>query len=168
MSPVIFLMIMTAFSEILEATWTNANIPKPQFHRGDMTNIQAGAKLTGHNIKRDYRNSSSFNTYHILYLDDGSFIFQSREDLVNGLEIINNIFETMGLEMHVGKGETKSKTEAMYFPTSAFFKQHTPAPIMNSTEPTVIMHNPADDTHDREGNNIDHTTYSKLSQKQRD
>ena len=55
LSLVIFLMIMTAFSEILDGTWTNANIPKPQFHRGDTTNIQAGAKLTGHNIKRDHR-----------------------------------------------------------------------------------------------------------------
>ena len=169
LSPVIFLMIMTAFSEILDATWTtNANIPKPQFHRGDMSNIQAGAKLTGHNIKRAYRNSSTFNTYHILYLDDGSFIFQSRNDLINGLEIINNIFETMGLEMHVGKGETKSKTEAMYFPTSSFFKQPTSDPIMDTTEPNLIMPNPANDTQDREGTNISHTTYSRLTQKQRE
>ena len=164
LSPVIFLMIMTAFSEILDMTWTSSNIPKPKFHRYDMSNTK-GAKLTGHNITRDFRNSSAFNTYHILYLDDGSFLFQSRTDLVNGLDIINNIFNSMGLEMHVGKGDTKSKTEAMYFPTSSFFKKAIPATITHTTESDTTMANPADDTHDH---TTGHTTYSKLTQQQRE
>ena len=164
LSPVIFLMIMTAFSEILDTTWTSSNIPKPQFHRHDMSNTK-GAKLTGHNIMRDFHNSSTFNTYHILYLDDGSFLFQSRTDLVNGLEIINNIFNSMGLEMHVGRGDTKSKTEAMYFPTSSFFKKPMPATITHTTEADTTMANPADDTQDHAAG---YTTYSKLTQKQRE
>ena len=162
LSPVIFLMIMTAFSEILDATWTSSNITKPQFHRGDMTNTQSKSnKLTGHNINRDAPHSSTFNTFHI----NGSFIFQSCADLINGLEIINTIFNAMGLEMHVGKGETKSKTEAMYFPTNAFFKQPAPITITNSNDdPNFLMTNPADDTHEHDGKK----TYSKLTQKQRE
>jgi hypothetical protein len=31
---IIFILIMAAFSEILEAKWTNANITKAKFHRG--------------------------------------------------------------------------------------------------------------------------------------
>ena len=52
--------------------------------------------------------------------------------------------------------------------TSQQALQPTPAPIMNATEPNVIMPNPANDTHDHEGNNIGQATYSKLSQKQRE
>jgi hypothetical protein len=155
-------MIMTAFSEILDATWTTSNIPKPQFHRGNMTNAESKSKLTGHNIKRNKLHSTTFNTFHILYIDDGSFIFQSRTDLINGLEIINNIFKAMGLEMHVGKGETKSKTEAMYFPTNAFFKQPALTTITESDDSNLLITNPAEDMHEHDGTK----TYSKLTQNQ--
>ncbi|KAL7426046.1 hypothetical protein ACHAXH_000620, partial [Discostella pseudostelligera] len=169
LSPVIFLLIMTAFSETLDANWTDANIPKPKFHRGNMSNTALlGAKLT-HAIKKAARNSIAFDVFHILYLDDGSFLFATRDDMIKGLEIINNTFKQLGLEMHVGSNGKKSKTEAMYFPVGSFFNQPT-----NLLPPTAAAYfNPADDTLDEENNRISRTssnrkqTFSRMTQKQR-
>jgi hypothetical protein len=71
----------------------------------------------------------------------------------------------MGLEMHVGRGETKSKTEAMYFPTNAFFKQPAPTTITDSPDSSNLSTiNPAEDTSEHYGAK----TYSKLTQNQRE
>lgn len=114
LSPVIFLLIMTAFSETLETNWTAAGIPKTQFHRANLSNTALlGAQLTGHSTKGALRSSPSFDVFHILYLDDGSFLFATRDDMIRGLDIINNTFTQLGLEMHVGSNDKKSKTEAM-------------------------------------------------------
>ncbi len=47
LSLVIFLLIMAAFSEILEAKWMQSNISKAKFHRGDLSdNALLNAQLT--------------------------------------------------------------------------------------------------------------------------
>ncbi|KAL7426668.1 hypothetical protein ACHAXH_000417 [Discostella pseudostelligera] len=52
LSPVIFLLIMAAFSETLEANLTTANIPKTRFHRANLSNVSLmKAQLTGNSIK---------------------------------------------------------------------------------------------------------------------
>ncbi len=104
--------------------------------------------------------SISVDTFHIICLDDGSFIF-----LIHSLEIINKTFKDMGLEMHVERDINKSRTEAI-LPTSCFFNQPTMT-ITNSNTASTIVFNPVDDTRDEEGQsiNIKHT-YSKLSLQQ--
>ena len=57
-----------------------------------------------------------------MFLDDSAFVFESRNDLIKGLSIIKYVFGCFGLEMHLGKGEVKSKTECIYFPKPSFFK----------------------------------------------
>ena len=52
----------------------------------------------------------------VLYLDDGAFIFDSRNDLIKGVNIINLLFKKIGMEMYVGKNEKASKTEYIWFP----------------------------------------------------
>ena len=59
----------------------------------------------------------AFNLIQILYIDDGAFVFQSRQELTRGLELIREAFKNFGLEMHIGRGEIESKTECVYFPT---------------------------------------------------
>ena len=41
----------------------------------------------------------------ILYLDDGAFIFESRKDLIKGVNLINSLFQKIGMEMHIGREE---------------------------------------------------------------
>jgi hypothetical protein len=62
-----------------------------------------------------------------LYVDDGTFIFASRADMTQGLALINHHFSCIGLEMHIGRGETPSKTECIFFPNPGFFDLHMPA-----------------------------------------
>jgi len=56
-----------------------------------------------------------------LFVDDGAFPFDSREEMLSSLPIIKETFAKLGLLMHVGTVDsngkpTKSKMEAMYFP----------------------------------------------------
>ena len=159
LSPVIFLFLMSAFAETLEAEWDLAGLPKASFNRVSDTDLVNG-QLTGHD-----RNSLStgdiFQVIQILYVDDGAFVFESREDAKLGLEVIHKSFKRLGLELHLGHGETKSKTEAMFIPGPAFFRDAeanslpacpTNNPPNNLTNtPTT---NPADDTVDDDGQNV--------------
>ena len=113
----------------------------------------------------------------MLYLDDGSFPFNTRDDMITGCEIINETFSELGLEMHTGHGEKKSKTELMYFPTASFFNKtaYPTLPITTTPTPTAInAPNPSDDTTDANGNQLSRTsskrklTFSTMTQKQRE
>ena len=169
LSPVIFLLIMAAFSETLEANLTAANIPKTRFHRANLSNISLmNSKLTGHSIKQETPRSLITDVFNILYLDDGSFLFAARSDMIKGLEIINNTFEQLGLEMHVGSNGKKSKTEAMYFPTGSFFNhQNEAAPALSSSS----TFNPAEDINEENypitATSSRKQTFSRMTQKQR-
>ena len=89
---------------------------------------------------------------------------------IKGLEIINNTFTQLGLEMHIGSDRKKSKTEAMYFPTGSFFNRPTESMPALSFIPTF---NPADDTVNEENYPAVTTasnrkqTFSRMTQKQR-
>ena len=57
-----------------------------------------------------------FKIMQILYLNNGAFIFESRVDLIKGVNLINSLFKNIGLEMHIGRDEKASKTECIMFP----------------------------------------------------
>jgi hypothetical protein len=63
-----------------------------------------------------------------LYVKNGAFIFASRADMTLGLTLIIRHFGRLGLVMHIGRGETPSKTECVFSPPPGFFDLHTPAP----------------------------------------
>ena len=65
------------------------------------------------NKKRD---AHDFEFDTTLYADDGTFLFDSRNDLINGANSIFSVFERFGMKCHVGKAGKHSKTEAMFFP----------------------------------------------------
>jgi hypothetical protein len=63
-----------------------------------------------------------------LYVDDGAFSsFASRADMTQGLALVYHHFGCLGLEMHIGRGETPSKTECIFSPPPGFFDSHMPA-----------------------------------------
>ena len=169
-SSVIFLFLMSAFAETLEKEWASSNISQARFK--NITNMQEG-QLTGH-TKESMRRGINFVIHQILYIDDGAFFFETREDAENGLEMIHRIFALFGLEMHIGRGEQLSKTEIMYVPKSSFYcSSKLPQAL---TPPRTQTATPADDTTDDNEDRITDQpeiaikkrTFSNMSQKERE
>jgi hypothetical protein len=111
-SSVILLFLMSAFAETLEKEWASSNVSQAEFK--NTTNMRDG-QLTGH-TKESMQRGINFIIHQILYINDGAFFFQTREDAENGLEMIHRVFALFRLEMHIGRGEQLSKTEMMYVP----------------------------------------------------
>ena len=171
LSPVIFLFLMSAFAETLEAEWELAGLPKATFHKVEDSDLVNG-QLTGHD-RHSLGLGDIFRVIQILYVDDGAFVFESREDMALGVEVIHKAFIRLGLELHLGHGDTKSKTEGMYIPRATFFHEAdantlptpaaTPAiPFEPTNQPT---NNPASDTIDDDGNQIAPSSRSKKNKK---
>ena len=88
---------------------TNNN--KPEFHY--FPNDKGC--LTGQRTKSA---GTFFNILGLLFINNGAFLFQSQGEMEKAAQIIHDHFKKFGLQMHVVSKETKSKTEAMYFPSS--------------------------------------------------
>ena len=50
----------------------------------------------------------------MLYVDDGTFVFESRTDIEKGITLLSDHFARFGLEMHIGMGRKPSKTEYIF------------------------------------------------------
>eukprot|EP00978_Attheya_sp_CCMP212_P036046 scaffold160870_cov73-Attheya_sp.AAC.2 len=59
---------------------------------------------------------TKFDLFCFLYVDDGAMLFNNREDLIQGTNLLLSHFTCFGLQMHIVEGDKKSKTECMYFP----------------------------------------------------
>ena len=102
--PVLFLFIMQAAMETMQ--WP---VPKPQFR------TRADGVTSGERSARK-RGATSFELWASLYADDCAILFETRADLITGTSYLFNHLRKFGLQMHVGTGDTASKTEAMFFP----------------------------------------------------
>jgi hypothetical protein len=54
----------------------------------------------------------------VFFVDDSVFIADSREDLETLTPILVQHFQCLGMQTHISSNNTRSKTEAMYFPNS--------------------------------------------------
>jgi exonuclease III len=104
--PVLFLFIMQAAMETFE--WPEGMI-KPEYR------TREDGKTMGECSSRK-RGASSFHFWASLFADDCALIFETREDLIAGTDAIYAHLRKFGLNMHVGRGDMASKTEAMFFP----------------------------------------------------
>jgi hypothetical protein len=111
-SSVIFLFLMSAFAETLEKEWKQSGLPEATFK--NVTNASKG-QLTGH-LKSSAKRALELIIHQILYIDDRAFFFETREDAMLGLNLINKVFAKLGIEMHIGRGNNQSKTKVMYVP----------------------------------------------------
>jgi hypothetical protein len=76
---------------------------------------------------------TAYKILQCLYVDDGAFPFGTREDLKKGMELVYHHFGRFGLEMHIGRGTSQSKTECVFFPPPQFLQhlqQHVAAATM--------------------------------------
>ncbi len=75
-----------------------------------------GGKLRGHKPK-DYllQLLTTIDTLQCqcLYVHNGAFIFTLHADLTKGLDLIHKHFAPFGLEMHIGREGSPSKTECV-------------------------------------------------------
>ncbi len=151
MAPVLFLLLMSAFAETLEAEWKNAGIGVCTLQSFVGQKLATGeGKLQGH-LPKEYlaRTLTAVKILQCLYVDDGAFIFASRVNMMQGLTLVYQHFGRLGLEMNIGRGETPSITECVFFPPLAFLT-HTCLPcltlkaIMRSTmhSDMMKMHSP--------------------------
>eukprot|EP00978_Attheya_sp_CCMP212_P009953 scaffold23798_cov44-Attheya_sp.AAC.1 len=71
---------------------------------------------------------AEFDLFYFLYVDDGAMLFDTREHLAEGTQLLFSHFARFGLEMHIGIGDKKSKTECVHFPAA---NQQQPANLEN-------------------------------------
>ena len=76
--------------------------------RQHMHSPRTVGKLTGHN-KKSFEQGTLLALFYVLYVDDGEFTFEDRDQLTRGLNLIYQHFTRFGLEMHVGKVKKASK-----------------------------------------------------------
>ena len=62
------------------------------------------------------RDATPFELWASLFAGDFALLFNSRDDLTTGSNDIFAHLRKFGLQMHIGRGATASKTEAMCFP----------------------------------------------------
>jgi len=120
MAPVLFLFLMTAFAQTLELEWKTVGIPILSIMTASDEHLADG-KICSHTPKMS--KSKKLITYEILqclYVDDGAFPFGTREDMQRGMELIHHHFMRFGLEMHIGRGTSESKTECVFSPLHIF------------------------------------------------
>jgi len=159
MAPVLFLFLMSAFAETLEVAWKEAGIDVCTVRSVTGARLTAGnGKVRGHSPKEYLAcDLTAVEIFQCLYVDNGAFIFSSRDSLIQGIELIHHHFARLGLEMHIGRGTTPSKTECVFFPPPRFFSSMLPPALLQET-------NKIDDTLNHDINNA--LTESKQQQEE--
>jgi hypothetical protein len=115
MAPVLFIFTMLAFTDILEKNWTTKWNLKP-------VNFNHFARCKGRLLSQSTKSMGElFELIFLLYVDDGTFVFDSRDELERGAQAIYDTFKSLGLTMHIGTQGNKSKSEAMYISPSLKF-----------------------------------------------
>ena len=79
-------------------------------------------KLTGHK-KNNLEQGTLLDLFCVLYVNDGAFTFEDRDQLRRGPNLIYQHFAKFGLDMHIGKGKKASKTECVFFPPPGFLRR---------------------------------------------
>ncbi len=90
MAPVLFLFLMSAFAEMLEAEWKNAGIRVCTVRSFVGQKLAPGeGKLQGHHPKEYLaRMLTAVKILQCLYVNDGTFIFTSCANMMQGLALI--------------------------------------------------------------------------------
>ena len=112
LAPVLFLFVVQAAIETMHSNWSTMSIQTPdlKFFPSESEGLLS---------TRSTKKGSPLHHNTTLYADDSAFIFLSKADLITGTIFVQNTFAQFGLEVHLGCTNTpnsKSKTEAMYFP----------------------------------------------------
>ncbi|KAL7431046.1 hypothetical protein ACHAXH_001423, partial [Discostella pseudostelligera] len=152
LSPVIFLFVMTAFSEILNKKLILAGIPRVEATHTPLSELSNG-QLTGQTNPTRKQGSTTYIT---------QTPFHTKKDAIQGTILVKETFSSLGLEMHCGSNDNKkSKTKILWIPPPSFYSTTTnQANQINQTNytPDITQHsllptettstNPSLDTND--------------------
>ena len=122
MAPVLFLFLMTAFAETLEIVWKQQEIPVISVMTATGDNMTDWRICSHTPTMFKSKNLTANEILQCLYVDDGAFPFDTRDDLQKGMNLIYHHFGRFGMEMHIGRGTSISKTECIFFPPPQFFQ----------------------------------------------
>ena len=138
MAPVLFLFLMTAFAETVEIVRKEQGIEVVTARSVTEEDFEEGKRAVKSHTPRQYmsRSLTSFKIFQCLYVDDVAFIFHTRGDMVKCLDLVYKHFARLGLDMHIGRGTTASKTECVFFPVH-FYSMILSAKTTLSWEKTV-------------------------------
>jgi hypothetical protein len=114
MSPVLFLFVIQAFLDTLQLKSQPVEYAYFPENKNGNSKTCKGRLLSQDTTAKGtpFFFSSSF------YVDDSFFIFQTRQELQQAIIDLDKHFARFGLIMHLGSENTKSKSEAMFFPSS--------------------------------------------------
>jgi len=119
MVPILLLYIMQAAIETLKSKLTCNNLDFRYFPTQKNAAKQLYSRLGPQpNPKSSKKSECAFQIDNLLYVDDGSFLLETLDELKETTQIIHDHFYKFGLQMHIGKRNLKLKTEAMFFPSS--------------------------------------------------
>ncbi len=115
MARILFLFLMQAVTESIEKEWRKENraLPSLRHKRIDKDLIQG--QLVGQK-DCDKTLGEIVEILCLLFVDDGVFTFNSREELAKYTPFLYRAFSRFGLIMHVGTEDSKSKSEALCIP----------------------------------------------------
>ena len=82
---------MTAFAETLKIVWREQAIPILKVMTASDNNLING-KICSHTPIFTSKKLTAYEIMKFLYIDDGTFLFGSREDLKHGMELIFHHF----------------------------------------------------------------------------
>jgi hypothetical protein len=112
MAPVLFINLMKGSAETLANKWKFNKLEFSWFPKWGNENKRG--KIDRPKPQSCGKKIRSFLFF--IYVDDGTMLFHNRHDLVEGTKFIMAHFASFRLEMHVGQGDKKSKTECVLFP----------------------------------------------------
>jgi len=116
--------------EVLDSRWTAA---KPSFLY-KMDSIMNGRKA-------NERGGTQMEFFKSMCADDGAFVNTSRWDVDHSLPLIINTLKELSLTMHVGRGDKRGKTEAVFFPCAAHVRHtHTQKLTLSHTHTSSHSH----------------------------
>eukprot|EP00957_Ditylum_brightwellii_P170180 12954799-Ditylum_brightwellii.AAC.1 len=133
LAPLLFNIFFQAALDLLESIWEENLLPLPKFRF--FSNAKSGAPR-GRLREQSIWIGKEFSFEKSLYVDDGAFLFESRQQLQRGATLIFMHFQYFGLQMHVGSDGTfqDSKTEAVVFPPpgmSSSMINTSPEPVLD-------------------------------------
>ena len=121
MTPVMFLFMVIVTAETYETEWIKSDLKMVNLKQQTHSPCDVD-KLTGHN-KNNFEQCTLLALFCVLYVDDGAFTFEDRDQLTRGLNLVYQHFTRFGLKMHIGKGNETFKIECVSFPMPGFLRQ---------------------------------------------
>jgi len=116
MTPILFLCIMQAAIESLHTKLTCNKLEFCYAPNRKSSTCQYGRLAL--QPKPKTTKGDAFQIDDLLYVDDGTFLFLILTEMKKATQTIHDHFSKFGLQMHIGSTSAKSKTEAMFFPSS--------------------------------------------------